>query len=320
MLPDAPNLICLPTEEHAGDKAGLVTAKVLVASLLRNRPMAEVKVLRDAAAMESGGLFKVEKAGVWELGTGMGDGRLAIDEAGGGKKSVPDDCCGGAHRGHAHGPAGPWDMAEALGDTSAYPWVLCLGSGSLVLKGVDHLLAGKADILWAPLPGVPVWSERCGAYLREEERAEGFRAEHPQSRPWREGASAAVWAARGECFAEMMGDWRRIAEEEGAAAPGLVISSPQDAKNDTQDARPTRRVQSAWNRLLLDTPLRVARLERDEVQFPCLPGADFLKWKDACILNVGDWPQDAQSKFLQAWFYGTYFADPTGLFLDIVEP
>lgn len=39
-----------------------------------------------------------------------------------------------------------------------------------------------------------------------------------------------------------------------------------------------------------------------------------------CILNVGDWPLEAQSQFLQAWFYGTYFADPTGLFLDIVEP
>ena len=69
-----------------------------------------------------------------------------------------------------------------------------------------------------------------------------------------------------------------------------------------------------------DGLLRAARFERDEVQFPCLPGADFLTWKDACILNVGDWPQDVQSKFLQAWFYGTYFADPIGLFLDIVEP
>ena len=295
MLPDAPNLICLQTDERAGGRAGRVAAKVLVASLLRNLPVAEVKVLRSAAALAEGGLFKVEKAGVWEVETGMSDGRFGIGDE---KK---DDCCGGAHRGQAHGVRGPWEVAEALGDVSGYPWVLFLGSGSLVLRGVDHLLAGKADILWAPLPGVPVTAERCGAFLRAEERAEGYRVEHPQSRPWREGASAAVWAVRGECFAGVMAEWRGIFS--GGAPEGWT---------------PT--VESAWNRLLLDTPLRVARLERDEVQFPCLPGADFLKWKDACLLNAGDWPPDVQSKFLQAWFYGTYFADPTGLFLDIVEP
>ena len=48
MLPDTPNLICLPTEERADDKAGRVAAKVLVASVMRNLPVAEVKVLRGS--------------------------------------------------------------------------------------------------------------------------------------------------------------------------------------------------------------------------------------------------------------------------------
>lgn len=306
MLPETPNLICLVPHEPAGKKEGRIAAKALAASVMRNLPVAEVKVLRSAEAMAQGGLFKGEKAGLWEVEAGIHGGGLATD-----------DCCGGAHLGHAQ-EAAPWEMAEALGEVSGYPWVLWLGAGSLVLRGVDHLLAGKADILWAPLPGVPVTGKRCGYYIREEELAEGFRPQHPQSRPWREAASAVVWAMRGERFAEVMAEWRRIFE--GAASPG-DLSGGGDASGGTRHARPTQnKVESAWNRLLLDTPLRVARFERDEVQFPCLPGADLLKWKDACILNVGDWPQDAQRKFLQAWFYGTYFADPTGLFLDIVEP
>jgi|GEM_PF-4774080 len=282
MLPDAPNLICLQTEERAGDKSGRVAAKVLVASLLRNMPVAEVKVLRAAAAMETGGLFKVEKAGVEE---GYDGSRLENE--------------GDSEAGRS-GNRGPWEMASVW-KVAEYPWVLYLRSGSIALRGVDHLLAGKADILWAALPGVPVTADRCGYYLGREERAPGYRVGHPKSRPWSEAASAAVWAVRGEYFAEVMAEWERISARE-TRTPG------------------TRMIESAWNRLLLDTPLRVARFEKDEVQFPCLPGADFIKWKDAAILNVGDWQQDTQSKFLQAWFYGTYFADPTGLFLDIVEP
>ena len=37
----------------------------------------------------------------------------------------------------------------------------------------------------------------------------------------------------------------------------------------------TPTVKSAWNRLLLDTPLRVAWFERAEVPFPCLPWPDY---------------------------------------------
>ena len=279
MLPVIPNLICLATADISATKDSRITAKVLAASVMRNLPVAEVKALRSAVAMAGGGLFKVEKAGLEEKFEG---GWMKDEVAGNETRS-------------------PWEIVESLGDVRGYPWVLYLRGGSLVLRGVDHLLAAKADILWAPLPGVPVAGERCGGFLTEEERAEGFRPVHPASRPWREAASAAIWAVRGEFFAGVMAEWKAIYEQ---APP--------------EGGTPT--VEGAWNRLLLDTPLPLARFERDEVQFPCLPGVDFLSWKDACILNVGDWPQDVQSKFLQAWFYGTYFADPTGLFLDIVEP
>jgi hypothetical protein len=162
MLPDIPNLICLATADISATKDSLITAKVLAASVMRNLPVAEVKVLRSAAAMAEGGLFKVEKAGLEEK---YEMGRMNHEVAGNETRS-------------------PWEIVESLGDVRGYPWVLWLGAGSLVLRGVDHLLTGKADILWASMPGVPVKGARSGCLLREEEQAEGSRPVHPWSRPW----------------------------------------------------------------------------------------------------------------------------------------
>ena len=272
MLTDSVPLL-LSRSPHSASEAGAgrLTAKLLAASILRNLPAAQLKVMRTLARAEDWKpLFRVERAGLEERGSG------------------------------AESAGGPWDAVRCVEAVELYPWVFFLDSGSVLLRGVDHLLTGDADILWAPMAGVPVTAERCGGLLRPEEREPRYRVEHPVSRPWREAASAAVWAVRGEHVGAVMDEWEK-----------LFLGSPEGY---------TPTVEAAWNRLLMDTPLRVARFEKDEVQFPCLPGADFLRWKDAAILNVSDWPPEAQSKFLQAWFYGTYFADPTGLFLDIVEP
>jgi hypothetical protein len=266
-----PLLLSRSPDSAGGAGSARPTAKVLAASVLRNQPAAELKVVRTLARAEDWKpLFRVERAGLEERGSG------------------------------AESNGGPWDAVRCVEEVEHYPWVFFLESGSLLLRGVDHLLTGDSDILWAPMAGVPVTAERCGGLLRPEEREPGYRVERPISHPWRQAASAAVWAVRGEHIKAVMEEWEK-----------LFLGSPEGY---------TPTVEAAWNRLLMDTPLRVARFEKDEVQFPCLPGADFLRWKDAAILNVSDWPPEAQSKFLQAWFYGTYFADPTGLFLDIVEP
>ena len=275
MFPTAPNLICFQTEETAGDRRGRVIAKVCAASLARNLPVADIRIARPEKALDAGGLFRVEKAGIMEM-------------------PVPQDA-------EEEAMPAPWAWLETPTDTAAYPWVLNIGSGSIALRSVDHLLTGDADILWAPMPGVPVTAERCGHFLKDEERSAGYRVEYPFSRPYKFAASAEVWAVRGPHFRTVMEQWRKI-----ALGGNLQCRVPP--------------IESAWNRLLMDTPLKVARFEKNEVQFPSLSEANFLTWKDSCILNVRDWPKEAQAKFLQAWFYGTFFADETGLFLEIVEP
>lgn len=302
MADPVPYLIATRSDRPDGrEKDGRPSIKILTASILRNIPTAEVKVVRELERPEDWKpLFRVERAGMEERAGGT---------------SV-----------ETGGASGPWRTVACLERVEEYPWLLFLDSGSLLLRGVDHLLAGDADILWAPLAGVPVTEERCGAFLTDEERKPDYRAERPHSRPWREAASSAVWAVRGEHVRAVMAEWKKItrAGTEKAdtghvhLADGTCCGGRDRSGSNGNAAK--RTIESAWNRLLIDTPLRVARFERDEVQFPSLPGTDFLRWKDAAILNVSDWPPDAQSKFLQAWFYGTYFADPTGLFLDIVEP
>lgn len=127
------------------------------------------------------------------------------------------------------------------------------------------------------------------------------RVDLPWSRPWWAAASSAVWAIRGEHYDKVIQDWKNIAAQEPVRKCG-------------------NRIESAWNRLLIDTPLKVTRLERGEIAFPALCPKGYEDWSEAAVLNVGDWPRKLRSKFLQGQFFGTYFGDESGLFLDLMEP
>ena len=185
-------------------------------------------------------------------------------------------------------------------DSSQYSWVFFIGDGSIVLRELDHLLDVDSDILWAPMASIPLRSERYGGYLTEEEWLVD-RVDHPWSRPWTEAASPEVWAVRGECYAQVVEHWRRIS----SLPPLQPCSDPTG---------------SAWNRLLFDTDFRTSRFERGEIAFPALEGASYSDWCESAILNVGEWEPEMRSKFLQAQFFGTFFGDESGLFLDLLEP
>src|SRR5690606_33082719 len=110
------------------------------------------------------------------------------------------------------------------------------------LRDVEHLFAGDADLLVQPERGRSMRDSAVfNGYLDLEEAGDP----PPRSRNgWlgRDGINAGTFAVRGEKFAEVMAEWRHIYES----------GPPRHA--DFRD-------QTAFNRLLLDTDLRVKPFE-----------------------------------------------------------
>ncbi len=297
MLPEFPNLILLSEGRNGSLLRERPISKILSSSLLRTSPLAEVILLRSNN--DSPPIFKVERTGFSE--TVIPDPWTAETESEAGDDAF---ACAGPF-------AGSWDwrhlgLGTNLETFEKYGWVIYMGSGSLVRRSVEHLLREDADVLWAPL-GISMDSGRAVGILNAGEKAPSYRPSRPHSRPWRSIASSGVWAVRACYFHQLLEQWRSLLRN---LYPGGPVNST--GKNLC--------VEVAWNRFLMDTPLRVQRFEKEEVQFPSSHTSDFLVWKDACIVNVGGWPQDAQSSFLQAWFLGTFFGDETGLFIDMIDP
>jgi hypothetical protein len=178
-------------------------------------------------------------------------------------------------------------------------WFLFCHAGSLCLRGLDHLLTDNADILWAEESGDFQTDEAATGYLSDSElfgaQSRGLR------KPSRKAANVNVFAIRGKFLLVILHKWKAIMESE--------------------PARPTtNRLKSAWNRLLIDSELRVNRFEPGEVAFPAQPGVTYPDWMNAALINVSEWPPEVQSKFLQAHYYGTILGDETGWFSKLLDP
>ena len=177
-------------------------------------------------------------------------------------------------------------------DVTGFDAVAFVDVDCAVLRGVDHLFPDESwDILWQPERGHTVNSVFHNAYLTDAEM---------KRQTNRDGANSGTWAVRAAHYHAVMAEWERL------------------------DALPPRRQklasdQPAWDRLLLDTPLRTRCFERDEVLLPSL-GGNYCDWREAAILHVLGWPLDAKVEFLAGLFYARYLGDPGGHYLDLIEP
>ncbi len=181
---------------------------------------------------------------------------------------------------------------EELHGQPAFASVCFLDCDMLALRGIEHLLAGNHwDILWTPEPQAKVVSRYHNAYLTDDEM--GSMGHLP-------GANSGSWAVRAEHYDAVMQAWEEI-----------DTAQPLRKKRGSD--------QPAWNRLLLDTPLRKRRFERDEIQFPTL-GATYEACDQAALLHVPGVTPQMKLRCLAGYFYGRYFADDRGLFLNILEP
>jgi hypothetical protein len=273
------NLIYTVAFDPPGWRGSRTMAKLLCTSLLRQFWSGEIVVFRNFPEP----LFPVERKGLEEV-------YVETPEVGEGN-GAGERCLKAAleYRFRA---------AEML-DVSRYEWMAYLDADCLALRNLDHLFAGEANILVQPEPGRKMADSHVfNGYIGHDETLS------PKRNAWLaatgDGINAGTFAVRAERYTEVMAGWTEIFE------------SPPARHSDMRD-------QTAWNRLLLDTDLRVKSFERGEIMFPFHLDKGFLDYKQAALLHfVGGEQRDKIDLAFALHLMKTY-GDAGGLFLDLLE-
>jgi hypothetical protein len=158
-------------------------------------------------------------------------------------------------------------------DLTGMDKVLFLDCDCLVLRSINHLMMGSWDIYTAPEPG-RLTEFAFNGYLTDAEM------EKLKEAP---GLNAGVIGVRADHFVAVMAEWERI--------------------NARIQLRPWYgRDQHAWNRLILDTPLRHRCMAAGEVQFPFLHRAFYPDYRRAALVHAADRsPEEKLSLLFGLW-------------------
>jgi hypothetical protein len=195
-----------------------------------------------------------------------------------------------------HGIAGAeyswcWKYRVApLIDTSSYDKIAFLDCDSLALRNPDHLFQGNWDIAYKTEPGLRIICPQFSCYLSDEE----------MTTLWCDGVNSGTIIVRASRFHEVMQEWERIDTAE-----------PPRARHCSD--------QASWNRLLLDTKLKIRPFPEGEVQFPMYLNSLFKDYhKAALVHNLGG---DIVEKvhFTFGLYMQNFYCDPTALFLQFLE-
>ena len=274
------NLIYTVAYDLPGWRGSRTMSKLLCSSLLRGFWSGEILVIRNFAQP----LFPVERKGLSEI-------YIETPDFGTGEEAGKR-CLKAALE--ARFLAGQW-----ITNPEQYDWICYLDADCLALRDVEHLFAGDADLLVQPERGRNVFSDMVfNGYL--EGGAGGVSARGRNSWLGRDGINAGTFAVRGNKFEEVMQEWKRI-----------------------HDSQPVRhkefRDQTAFNKLLLETELRVKPFERGEIMFPFHLDKGFLDYRDAALLHfVGGKQKDKIDLSFALHMMRTY-GEEGGLFLDLLE-
>src|SRR5687767_8175146 len=166
------NLVYTVALGPRGTSGHQTMAKLLVSSLLRTRFSGDIVVFHNAPAP----LFMVPRAGVREV-------LQPIDDETAGE-------VGFARFANLH----KYDLAAHL-DPAGYDKVMFLDSDVLVLRNIDHLLAGDWDLAIYTEPGTRIQDAPYGAALTSDERQSLMH----------EGINSGTWAVAAPRFHELLG-------------------------------------------------------------------------------------------------------------------
>jgi hypothetical protein len=279
------NLIYTVVLDAPGAEGQRFLGKMLVSSLLRTFFTGDIVVFRNV----ENPLFMVERKGLEEvhLETLPILGREGAEEAWRWKYRV----------------------AEQL-DVTAYDKVMFLDADCLALRNIDHLLQGDWDIAYQTQRGEQGDGTMFNGFLTDKEMviAAGL-----------DGVNSGSFAVRAEIFHEVVREWQRIDEGE--------IVRPESGFRD----------QASWNALLLrrgvfslqdpgfsdgygeSSAWRAVHFPAGEIQFPLYLDPLFLSYSQAALTHNCGGNALQKIEFTFGLYMRTFFCDPTGLFLSVLE-
>lgn len=191
-----------------------------------------------------------------------------------------------------------FELAARIENPEQYDWIIYLDADCLVFRDIEHLLRDDADIIVQPESGRSLLKEAAfNGYLND-----GDPKDIPSSNSWlgRDGINAGTFAIRGALFHQFVADWRRIFE------------SPPDRHVRFRD-------QTSFNKLLLNTDLRVKPFEKGEIVFPFHLNPNFLDYRHGAVLHFVGGKQNDKIGLAFALYMMMSFGEERGIFLDLIE-
>jgi hypothetical protein len=281
------NLIYTVAFDLPGWRTGRTMAKLLSSSLLRGFWSGQLMVFRNFAHP----LFPVERKNLEEV-------FIQTPDFGKGSEAG-SNCLKAALEAR-------FEVLKWIPEPEQYEWICYLDADCLALRNLDHLFVGDADLLVQPERGRSLRDDAVFNGYLESGKEPAPTGNEPVTLPppnaWlgRDGINAGTFAVRGSKYAEVMAEWSRIYKSEPAR------------HTDFRD-------QTAFNKLLLETGLRVKPFERGEIMFPFHLDKGFLDYKEAALLHfVGGRPKDKVDLAFALHMMRTY-GEEGGLFLDLLE-
>ena len=266
----AGNLIYTVALDYAGETGHRNMAKMLVSSLLRTRFTGEIVVFHNSPAP----LFMVAREGVREV---------ALD--------VPETAfAGGDLAGYARSAK---HAAAAHIEAAGYAKIMFIDCDSVVLRNIDHLLAGECDLACTAEAGTRIQEIAYSGYLTAKER----RALK------REGFNSGTWAVTGARFGDFIERWRAVEAGKPVRIDGF-------------------REQSAFNRVVLDWEGVRHEWPHSEIALPLCnhAHAGYRGYMRAAVVHAaGGDGVNYKLRFLFSAYAATFLYDTQLTLLNIME-
>ena len=74
-----------------------------------------------------------------------------------------------------------------------------------------------------------------------------------------------------------------------------------------------------WEQVVRNLKVRKKQFEGGEVLCPNPDSVDWARIPEAAVITVPDWPVPLQQHFLRSIYWETYFGDPRGTLLQILD-
>lgn len=286
--PTPRNLIYTIVMDAPGSETYRFLGKMLVSSLLRTFFTGDILVFRNSPAP----LFLVERKGLEEV-------YLETPDLFGQERADVAWCW-------------KYMVADLIEQPEQYDKILFLDADCLALRNVDHLLSRDWDVRCQTERGRPMSGKTFHSFLNREEMV---------GAAGQEGFNSGTLAVRGSRFREVMEAWRAIDESPPVRELLCRDQASWNAcvlRGSGQSTEPLEK--SPFGGFLPPAyPWSLSPFPAGEIQFPGWLDPQFSNYRNAALTH-NILPNSQQKiEFTFGLYMRTFFCDPSGLFLSILE-